>query len=223
MGWDSCAKDPRDVAIIMKLLREYIRELLTETAKGPGDLPEGVVVVIKSSGAMTSIYYGQKADPAKLASINANEHAQMGYVDLASNAKVQQGLGAGPCGGASMIVWAEALSGWGPLLYDVAMEYATDEGGGIIADRGEVSREAHRVWNYYMQNRGEVTGIQLDDMQNTLTPEEEDNCDQEISSEWSRFDSDNTTGWPDSSLSKRYTKPPIAINALRSAGKLVVL
>ena len=43
----------------------------------------------------------------------------------------------GPCGGAWMIGSAEATSGWGPMLYDVAMEYATMNGGGlIVADRG---------------------------------------------------------------------------------------
>ena len=175
---------------------------------------DDVVVAIKARGAMTTIHYGQKADPTK--SVNmGGPNDWMGYIDLASNAKIQRGLEVGSCGGAWMISVVETASGWGPLLYDVAMEYATEAGGGLISDRGEVSSEARHVWSYYMQNRGDVTGIQMDDLGNTLTPEETDNCDQDVA----REDSD----WADSPLSKRWTKSPTTMNALEAAGKLVML
>jgi hypothetical protein len=41
----------------MKLLREYIRELLTEAAKGPADLPEGVFVEIIDKGEHAVVRY----------------------------------------------------------------------------------------------------------------------------------------------------------------------
>ena len=206
----------------MNLLREYIRALLTEAAKGPADLPNDVVIAIKARGAMTTIHYGQKADPTKPVNMGG-PNDWMGYIDLASNAKIQKGLGVGSCGGAWMISMVETASGWGPLLYDVAMEYATEAGGGLISDRGEVSSAARRVWNYYMQNRGDVTGIQLDDLKNTLTPEERDNCDQNVATYSTGYPSANTMDWTDSPLSKRWTKPPTMMNALRAAGKLVML
>jgi len=206
----------------MKLLREYIRELLTEAAKGPGDLPEGVVVVIKP-GTMTLIYYGQEADPTKMVTVDTNEW--MGFVELASNAKAQKGLKSGPCGGALQVTWAETIGGWGPLLYDVAMEYATERGGGIFADRAEVSSEARHVWNYYLQNRGDVKGIQLDDMENTLTPEEADNCDMDVITQpgYGGGRAAPESDWVKSPLSKRYTKPPTMMNKLRMMGRLVEL
>ena len=117
-----------------------------------------------------------------------------------------------------MVSHSSATQGWGPLLYDLAMELATERGGGLIADRSSVSGEAQAVWNYYMANRGDVTGIQLDDLDNTLTPEDEDNCDQHISRA-------TVTGmyntWQDSPLSKRWTKQPTTLNALRADDRLV--
>ena len=44
----------------MRLLREYIRELLTEAAKGPADLPEGTFVQIRQSGGDVKISYVDK-------------------------------------------------------------------------------------------------------------------------------------------------------------------
>ena len=37
----------------MKLLREYIRQLLTESAKGPADLPDGLALAIARYGRVT--------------------------------------------------------------------------------------------------------------------------------------------------------------------------
>jgi len=124
-----------------------------------------------------------------------------------------------------MIGSAEAAPGWGPMLYDVAMEYATMNGGGLVADRGSVSPAARKVWDYYMNSRGDVTGIQLDDLKNTLTPQESDNCSQRVAlaTSASAFGSEKSvkTDWVNSPLSKRWTKPPTTIEALRAAGKLI--
>jgi hypothetical protein len=64
--------------------------------------------------------------------------------------------------------------------------------------------------------------VQLDDLQNTITPEEEDNCEQNAASE-GNFDSKyKPIDFQKSSLSKRYTKAPTTMNALEAAGKLVI-
>ncbi len=44
----------------MNLLREYIRELLTEAAKGPADLPAGVFVEIIEKGDHAVFRYAYK-------------------------------------------------------------------------------------------------------------------------------------------------------------------
>ena len=201
----------------MKLLREYIRELLTEAAKGPADLPEGVFVqVIDRGDSGIRFRYAFKQpwsdnpfaseSPAGKVAIMKPDH---------------------PCGGAYEVVLADAQSGWGPMLYDVAMEWATQNGGGLVSDRSSVSPAARGVWNYYLSNRGDVQSVQLDDLRNTITPEEEDNCEQHSSTVGFTAHSSGTRmpktiDFQESPLSKRYTKAPTTMNALKAAGKLVI-
>ena len=132
-----------------------------------------------------------------------------------------------PCDGAWKVSSANAGHRWGPMLYDIAMEWATLKAGGLIADRDAVSPDARGVWDYYLGNRGDVASHQLDNLDNELTPEiEEDNCDQEVAGyEIQHADSYSPrqvdADWVKSPLSKRYTKEPATMNALRAAGKLV--
>ena len=197
----------------MKQLRQYIRQiLLTEAMKTPADLPDDVVVVINADSKAASIYYGMANNPSEYASL---DRSTMGAIDIYS---LKGHPGYGNCGDAWMVGGSGAQEGFGPLLYDIAIEWATQNGGGLISDRSSVSDDAQAVWSYYERNRDDVTAHQLDDLENTLTPEDEDNCDQEIGRA-------TITGmyntWQDSQLSKRYTKPPTTMNALGK--KLVIL
>ena len=213
-----------DAVVDEGLLREYVREimLLTEAAKGPQDLPDSVSIVIRSDMAGTArIYYADWHHRPSLPSADF----PWGEVDIA-DVGFESSLG--PCGGAWEVTSSSAGSGWGPMLYDVAIEYATLNAGGLIADRHSVSKDARAVWNYYLSGRSDVTAHQLDDLQNTLTPEEEDNCDQGVSLHIVRREdldpvTGGTTKWTESPLSKRYTKEPTTIAALRAVGKLVEL
>ena len=196
----------------MKLLREYIRELLTEAAKGPADLPEGVFVEIIEQGDHAKFRYAYK-DPASPPSPGSSS----------PGGKVAIMKPDHPCGGAWEVVLSNATSGWGPMLYDVAMEWATQNGGGLVSDRSSVSPAAREVWNYYLSNRGDVQSVQLDDLKNTMTPEEEDNCEQHSATVGrSSAGMPKTIDFQGSPLSKRYTKAPTTMNALEAAGKLVI-
>jgi len=201
------------------LLREYVRTLLTEAAMGPSDLPDGVGIAYRQESpgmAMTVMYYhmGEGSSLSGDGWKGSRELAKRGL----PTGKVAIGIpsGKGECSGAFEVYGANAAHGWGPMLYDVAMELATIQAGGLMSDRESVSFAARDVWQYYMANRGDVTGIQLDDEWNKLTPTERDNCMQQRAR-------DDEGSWVDSPLSKRYTKPPIMINALKAAGKLVEL
>lgn len=176
-------------------------------------LPDDTVIVIKPVRHYIEIYYGKADNPSiksglgKITIFPTGRRSPDGYF-----------VGLGNCDEAWMVGLAAASDGWGPLLYDIAIEWATQNGGGLISDRGAVSVPAQKVWSYYEQNRDDVTAHQLDDLNNSLTPEEEDNCDQSIGRQ-------TVTGmyntWQDSQLSKRYTKPPTTMNALGK--KLVIL
>jgi hypothetical protein len=205
----------------MKHLRQYIRRiLLTEAAITPGDLhrENAVVYIAQGYGDGMEIYYATREDVEPMESA---DNLLLGTVYINSFDYD------GRCGGGWMVTSSEAKSGWGPLLYDVAMEYATMNGGGLFPDRGSVSQSARKVWDYYLNKRPDVTAHQLDDPMNSLTPVEEDNCDQEVAGgfhyQYSGAEEPENPDWMISPLSKRYTKSPTTINKLKQLGLLVEL
>ena len=200
----------------MKLILENWRNyLLTEAAMGPQDLPDNVYVTIRE-GESTTVHYadylGRRLVPDKGAGI-------YGYVEFEL---MDPGRGFGPCLGAYMVIGSLAAHGWGPMLYDVAMEVAGDRG--LMADRQSLSKDAFNVWQVYM-SRDDVQKKQMDDERNTLTPDEEDNCEMDtaiqrsglttkdlFSSEWS--DEDTAELLKDSPVMKVYTKGEGTIDKL---------
>lgn len=60
--------------------------------------------------------------------------------------------------GAWEVQSSEARRGFGPLLYVVAMEYASRGGKGLMPDRAESSDEAYAVWEKFL--RGATPGVQ---------------------------------------------------------------
>jgi hypothetical protein len=118
----------------------------------------------------------------------------------------------GPCFDGYMVAGSEAEKGWGPLLYEVALEWSSQNGGGLVADRWIVSHHAQAVWDKYGQ-RGDVDQRQMDvsheffpkhmDPKNfpQLTPDvKADDCDQSLSLRKSG------KGWHKDSKSKIYRK-----------------
>jgi hypothetical protein len=210
----------------MRLLREYIRELLNEAAMGVDALVEKDVYITVDKEGLTDylVYYSNKNGVPTTMTDNSDVHGEIVIM--------RPDIGTGPCGGALNVVYSEAAKGWGPMLYDVAMEVATQVGGGLTPDRSSVSDSAENVWNYYLGKRGDVQSHQLDLTDTAiydaskymnppvqlqkLTPDiEEDDCTQQRSVRTHREE------WYQSSLSKRYTKPPTTMNALRAAGRLI--
>jgi hypothetical protein len=101
-----------------------------------------------------------------------------------------------------MRVWEVTQSsvekrGLGPLLYDLAMDAVAPDP--LTSDRHAVSSSAKQVWDYYLNNRGDVRYKQLDDPYNTLTPTDRDNYQQRSALRWGGE-------LADSSLSKAYKK-----------------
>lgn len=72
-----------------------------------------------------------------------------------------------PSWGAEMVVRAAAVRGWGPLVYDIAME----RGGGLFADRFHVTPRAGAVWDAYLNRRSDVEARPLDDVEDPHTPD----------------------------------------------------
>tara|TARA_Y100001938_G_scaffold142232_1_gene213142 strand:- start:1695 stop:3998 length:2304 start_codon:yes stop_codon:yes gene_type:complete len=194
------------------VVRDYVRELLTEAAKGPADLPEDVFVQVLDKGDHAVVRYV----------VENPDYGTYIHSTAPIGGKIAVRKPSHPCGGAWEVVISHASQGWGPMLYDVMMEWATQNGGGLVSDRDHVSPSAREVWNYYLSNRGDVQGVQLDDLRNTITPEVEDNCEQHSATIGrSSAGMPKVVDFQGSPLSKRYTKPPTTMNALEAAGKLV--
>jgi len=207
----------------MKLLlenwRKYLNEGLEDQLKAVKKNPN-VLIAIQPYYDGFVIFYtteeilkilGDKAHWAEGREMMKKKNLPAGTLELEKSAKTHRpaGMGGEPygnCKGAYHIGSVNA-KGWGPLLYDIAMEWTTMKGSGLIADRQSQTLEARVVWDYYMKNRlGEINPVQLDDLNNTRTPEEEDNCNQIVAGDnWQE---------PTNPLSKIYTKKPTTIKAL---------
>tara|TARA_R110000824_G_scaffold278868_1_gene467111 strand:- start:78 stop:668 length:591 start_codon:yes stop_codon:yes gene_type:complete len=195
----------------MKLLLENWRRYLNEAAKGPQDfigMSDVIIRVVDHGEGIAIRYDSQRGEQS---------NKPWGEIVIERN---PEGAPSGPCDGAFMVTHSEAKHGWGPLLYDIAMEYATMKGGGLFADRADISAEARDVWRYYFNKRPDVAPHQLDNLDNELTPDiQVDNCDQSTAEvDWEGMETD----WVRSPISKRYTKAPTTIDALRNSGKLII-
>ena len=133
----------------------------------------------------------------------------------------------GDCKGALVVKYtAPTTDGWGPLLYDLAMEFATQKGGGLAADRDEVSSSARGVWSKYDTARPDVKPVQLDrldgEREDKLTPDDpSDDCSQNMVMALLRKADGEEAGWSASPLSRAYLKAGGAVmTALESAGLL---
>lgn len=168
----------------MKLLFENWRSYLNEGMKQPADLPTGLEIRIFDDGEDV----GFKIVSAETGEQPTHQEMRDKFGRVFGHVWIRQygpgGKEGKLCADAWEVTRSEAVSGYGPMLYDLAMEYATQNGSGMMSDRNGVSEEAYLVWKKYMDNRDDVEKIQLDDFENTLTPEEEDNCAQLSSIKW---------------------------------------
>lgn len=218
----------------MKLLRETIRRIILE---GRGmftyqDLPPEACITCKETNYgdgwwITYNYFKDGTASFDLDTEGDNKDGITvedergwpiyGYIKVGTIATGKRGN----CDGALKVSMVEASPGWGPLLYDCAIEFATMKAGGLIPDRVAVSDEARDVWDYYMNNRTDVKAKQLDNEKDSFDNGPEDDCDQAVARQVpggsDDYDAplDFSGDWQASALSKKYTKEPTTINALK--------
>ena len=184
-------------------LRRIIREeLLREVRIIPDNLPDDFTLKLRVTGAGGRIVVLAVRDGASYGGVEA--------------VRVKNEMS--PCRDAYEVVFSRASRrGLGPLMYDIAMEAATELGGGLMSDRMVVSDDAQRVWGKYQNDRPDVERMQLDSEENELTPAHTDNCN--VLNAKSFADD----GWPDHPLAGVYRKPGMeTIRRLVSMKKLQV-
>ena len=159
---------------------------------------------------------------------NREKYELYGSVDIMETREDEEG----PCFGGWTVMGADAEKGWGPLLYEVAIEWASQNGGGLTSDRFSVSSDAQAVWDKYAKRGNNVDIQQMDTNHdpsasgakvNTTVPQltpdnKSDDCDQ------ARVISKDGPDWHKNSTSKMYKKnKPEVMQALKSAGRLIVV
>lgn len=180
----------------MSPLRELIRgKLLTEAAMSVDDLEaEDIYIAVTDYGNNAVIYYADKWG-------NYNTSGVTGKVMIQEPKE--------DCEGAWEVGESEAEHGWGPLLYDVAIEWATMNANGLTSDRDNVSWAARKVWQYYYWQRGDVDN-HIVDLDRCEFPDEDfpDMADNPHA--------DDYIG-----LAVRFTKSPDTIRQLMRRGRYV--
>jgi len=132
---------------------------LDEAMKTPADLPEGVVVVVlkESDGTGFQVYYAERDKPTARLKADDLDRMEAG-LDIFGTLHVGRG-GNEPYEGVYVITSAKAKDGFGPLLYDVALEVAGEDG--LKPDVEDVSDDANAVWKHYDTQREDVLGTML--------------------------------------------------------------
>tara|TARA_R110002110_G_scaffold25722_1_gene95148 strand:+ start:1092 stop:3041 length:1950 start_codon:yes stop_codon:yes gene_type:complete len=123
--------------------------LLDEVMKGPFDLPEDVVVVVNRSPdqmmADMRIYYAHRDDP-RTALIPGDLDRMEAGIEVFGELRTKIGKSF-PYEGRYVVTHVKATDGFGPLLYDVAME--TVGRNGLKPDVINVTDDASNVWKKY--------------------------------------------------------------------------
>ena len=136
---------------------------IDEAMKGVDDLPEDVVVVIDKDKSLArfpayKIYYarvGEEGRPLKAGDMDRMERdAAEGRESIFGVIKIGKHVGAGAYKDTYLVTSVNAADGYGPLLYDVAIELAGKDG--LKPDVDNVSDEASAVWKHYDTRRSDV-------------------------------------------------------------------
>jgi predicted nucleotidyltransferase len=132
---------------------------LDEAMKTAADLPEDVVVVVlkESDGSGFQVYYAHRDSPNVRLKAGDLDRMEAG-VDIFGTLHVGRGRNE-PYDEVYVITSAKAKDGFGPLLYDVALEVAGEDG--LKPDVEDVSDEANAVWKHYDTQREDVRTAML--------------------------------------------------------------
>jgi len=112
------------------------RELTNESAVTPAQVPQGWHFIIDDRGTSKIVVH-----------LKDNNGIGVGKLVLIQDTRL-------PCLDALSVSTAYAPKGFGPMLYDLAMELSGDKG--IYSDRTAASDAAQRVWEFYEHHRSDV-------------------------------------------------------------------
>lgn len=198
-----------------KLMEGWRRFVLNEGVGTAESLPENVGVFIDTEQSPDEIGFS-------FVEMSDGSPSDQPYGEVRiSNMATQDSEWVGNCLDGWVVSFAKTDNGWAPLLYDVAIEWASmrSTGAGLAPDRSKVDDETYSVWEQYMESRPDVEVQQLDDMDNSLTSDEGDNCAQNAAVSAAATRDSN---WSQTPISKLYSKKsPATIEKLQALGRLI--
>lgn len=134
-------------------LTEFVREtLLRERAQGPDDLPPVTAV------GLTKNSIDADTNKIKIVLDSPKGEGPRGRIEILE-------IDGGREPYRVDYSWTDTR-GWGPLLYDLALEYAGQAG--LAPDPLVVSPQAEGIWRYYHDNRSDVTKQPISDSRSPL-------------------------------------------------------
>ncbi len=137
-------------------LLEYLDEDMNEAAKSVREAISEKLAAVTSNNSII-LYNPQAALSATKDNIDYGytiedtisfNKAIVGYVLFDSDSS---------CENAYEVKQSAALSGYGPLLYDLVLSHIHPNF--LISDRSSVSKQAQKVWNFYLNNRPDVNKV----------------------------------------------------------------
>jgi hypothetical protein len=91
------------------------------------NLPDNVMILISDEESLGVKISYESAEGSRFSPL-------FGEVEI-------ENMGGGPCSDAWKVMYASAEKGWGPLLYEVAIEWTSQNGGGLTSDRRSAQRK----------------------------------------------------------------------------------
>jgi len=130
-------------------LKKIIRNIiLKEGMKMPEDLGDDLRIEVVNSGYEMST---KKYSPPASYEVNLYKKFDHGEFEV-GNVSVTYSL---RCNAYEIVVAYSDIDKYGPLIYDVAIEVAGDQG--LVPDRDEVSMDAENIWRYYLNRRYDIS------------------------------------------------------------------
>ena len=139
---------------------------LDEAMKTAADLPEDVVVVVRKGSTPEGftgepvafkVYFALRDSPHRSLKPGDLDRMEAG-IDIYGALIISAGRNE-PYAGVHIVTSAKAKEGFGPLLYDVALEIAGESG--LKPDTLDVSDDASAVWKHYNTQREDVRSVVL--------------------------------------------------------------
>ena len=137
----------------MRLTENQLKKIIRKTILAEGMvLPEQLgdefrIEVVNSGFDMST----KKYSPPASYEVNLYKKDHLGEFEVGSVA-VSYSL---RCNAFAVVVAYSDYDGLGPLLYDIAIEVAGDQG--LTPDRNQVSMDAEKVWRYYLRRRYDIS------------------------------------------------------------------